>query len=1295
MPEQDEMPTVPDAAVSGPKSRLMISKMVLENFKSYAGVKCVGPFHKCFSSVVGPNGSGKSNVIDAMLFVFGKKAKKLRLNKVSELIHKSTTYPNCQSARVTVYFQDIIDTDDTDTGYEVIPGSELSVTRVAGKDNSSKYYLNDKASNFTEVTQLLRTRGIDLDNNRFLILQGEVEQIAMMKPKAQNPHEEGILEYLEDIIGSNRFVEQIEELEKVVGETQEKRLTSLNRVKLVEKEKDNLEGAKKEAEEYLSKEKQISLKKGELYQIYTQEAAKNVVDMNGKNTQMMEKLDYEQSKLKETEGQLETIEKTYNESTEEYEQINAEMGKCKKEFTAFERRDIKYREDLKHAKTQVKKLEASIKTETAKAKQLAVKAEAELASQPELEKSVEVAEQELEQEQTKLDKIEEDLKDETEKLRVQVEIKQHELAPYHESIDAAKSKTETAQTEIDLVISSSATAQKQLQEVESKVKEIESTLPKRQQLLVELNQQQIEKKQRQKDVEQELNGSESREQSLTAHVKELRTKTYESRAMQQNSSTKGHLLQRLLDASKGKGPLKNAGFKGRLGDLGTIDSKYDVAISTACNALDNLVCETTSGAQQCLQFLKQHSLGRATFIILEQMQNLAPRCAETIKTPEGVPRLFDLVKPANAAYSVAFYYGLRDCLVAKDLTQSLRVSTEYGQRYKVVSLDGQLCDKSGTMTGGGRNKRQGGMAAVAAQEIDPAEMRAMEEELSAAELSLTEISQLRRNLKLELQQLTKELPKLATQISKLEIELAGADTRRDGLQEQVTGLKKAAKMSKEDEARLKTLQGQLQGFQKELKTANANAADLEKEVAALQKQMKDFGGPRLKRQRVVVEKLSNKVDEATTAVSKAKVESKSCTKNAEKAQAESERMTKELEKVQGTMEKTRGEFKQIEEDAMKVMDSYKRTQELLEVKGEACKEIRTEFDGLKSQVSKVRTVEVEIQGQLEEYARVLKENSAKEGHWRKKLQELKDAFDEEDDEEEDEQQEEVVMEDGDEHNADAVKAPQKLAKQIVILSDEEVAAMSKDDIKYEITILEQERDHMKRDVNMAAIKKFQEKEVEYLERVSELDAVTSERDEARANHEAARRQRLEEFMAGFSIITTKLKEMYQMITLGGDAELELVDSLDPFSEGIVFSVRPHKKSWKNISNLSGGEKTLSSLALVFALHHYRPTPLYVMDEIDAALDFKNVSIVANYIKERTRNAQFIIISLRNNMFELADRLVGIYKTNDATKSVTIDPKQLVIAAKTMKPPAAPAVALQESTNTTNHEQQCGGGVVAN
>ena len=168
-------------------------------------------------------------------------------------------------------------------------------------------------------------------------------------------------------------------------------------------------------------------------------------------------------------------------------------------------------------------------------------------------------------------------------------------------------------------------------------------------------------------------------------------------------------------------------------------------------------------------------------------------------------------------------------------------------------------------------------------------------------------------------------------------------------------------------------------------------------------------------------------------------------------------------------------------------------------------------------------------------------------------------------------------------------------------------------------------------------------------------------------------------MSGFAAISSRLKEMYRLITLGGDAELELVDSLDPFAEGVVFSVRPPKKAWKNISNLSGGEKTLSSLALVFALHHFKPTPLYVMDEIDAALDFRNVSIVAHYIKERvTKGAQFVIISLRNDMFELADRLVGIYKTHDATKSVAVDPRDYACAGAPLP--------LTASSNVGNAQQ---------
>ena len=199
--------------------------------------------------------------------------------------------------------------------------------------------------------------------------------------------------------------------------------------------------------------------------------------------------------------------------------------------------------------------------------------------------------------------------------------------------------------------------------------------------------------------------------------------------------------------------------------------------------------------------------------------------------------------------------------------------------------------------------------------------------------------------------------------------------------------------------------------------------------------------------------------------------------------------------------------------------------------------------------------------------------------------------------------------------------------------------------------------------NLKVIKEFKEKESIFNSQRKEFEELEIQRNFNRTTFENLRKTRHEEFMNGFRQVSLRLKELYQLITMGGNAELELVDSLDPFAEGILFSVMPPKKSWKNISNLSGGEKTLSSLALVFALHTFKPTPIYVMDEIDAALDFRNVSIVAEYLKKRTRDAQFIVISLRNNMFELADRLVGIYKTDQKTKSVTIDPKAFTIKTK--------------------------------
>ncbi|GAA6093730.1 structural maintenance of chromosomes protein 4, partial [Tachysurus ichikawai] len=305
--------------------------------------------------------------------------------------------------------------------------------------------------------------------------------------------------------------------------------------------------------------------------------------------------------------------------------------------------------------------------------------------------------------------------------------------------------------------------------------------------------------------------------------------------------------------------------------------------------------------------------------------------------------------------------------------------------------------------------------------------------------------------------------------------------------------------------------------------------------------------------------------------------------NLKKAEETVTRLETEIAENEKLMEELTEQLKKLEDQAGEIMKSCQEAEEALPEVQEQHRGVLQEIKVLQEQEHALQKDSLNVRLKVEQIDTAIAECQNKMKHWEKESTKL--AL----------------------HSID-----DKPAEELLKLTTEQLEAIkSPDVIKNEIALLEDRCAQMK--PNLGAIAEFKKKEELYLQRVAELDDITTHRDNFKRSCEDLRKQRLNEFMAGFNIITNKLKENYQMLTLGGDAELELVDSLDPFSEGIMFSVRPPKKSWKKIYNLSGGEKTLSSLALVFALHHFKPTPLYFMDEIDAALDFKNVSIVACYI----------------------------------------------------------------------------------
>jgi structural maintenance of chromosome 4 len=541
---------------------------------------------------------------------------------------------------------------------------------------------------------------------------------------------------------------------------------------------------------------------------------------------------------------------------------------------------------------------------------------------------------------------------------------------------------------------------------------------------------------------------------------------------------------------------------------------------------------------------------------------------------------------------------------------------------------------------------------------------------------------------------------LEIKLPKLQLEISGCDTTREELTKLIPELQIQSEVSEEDANKIVELKKNVQKCKSDMKACVKLASELEKEVSKMQRKILDAGGPRLKKQKAVCEKVVLNLNEKEKLLNSSRVEVKSTEKAESKAKLAREGHERDLDKCQFVLQEKQEEFKSLEEGAFEVMTAYEQVKKIEERKRSALERATKEAEDLKNSQSEARCVEIDLIGQLEAFEKQISENLKRKRRWEKeiaRLQETEDENDIDDNEDEgiaEEPINEPDLEDGDAMDVDDDQQSDELddgakkesaENRSTLLAYSVLEKYDLSEVEQTIGTLQSERNMLSKNANMGAITEYRKKEADYLSRIAELDQVTEERNEARKEHEELRRLRLEMFMEGFGAITLKLKEMYQMITLGGDAELELVDSLDPFSEGIVFSVRPPKKSWKNISNLSGGEKTLSSLSLVFALHHYKPTPLYVMDEIDAALDFKNVSIVANYIKERTKNAQFIIISLRNNMFELADRLVGIYKTNNCTKSVTINPRAFGVAGHQNGITSTPAP-LMDSTNMEKQPQ---------
>lgn len=732
--------------------------------------------------VVGPNGSGKSNVIDALLFVFGYRANKMRQGKLSELIHNSAKHPNCQTCSVEIHFEEIID-GDTPNEFTVVENSQLVVSRQASRSNSSKYTINGKASSFTEVTSLLRARGIDLDHKRFLILQGEVESIALMKAKAKDGNDDGLLEYLEDIIGTSKYKEPIEEASSRLEILNEERAEKLSRVKYVSREMDGMEDKKAEAENYLENENELTRKKNELYQIYSSEAKQNI----SVATQAIEELDVklveEAQKFESFEQEKADMNKHYQEIVKEYNAVEAEANQIIKTQTKVEKDVVEIRERRDHLIKKQEKGKANLESDRA----------ARIAAQDAIKKNTEELkkrkgelvdlEKQLKEEEKKLEEINQELKGKTDGYLAQIEEHQKKLAPWTEKINEKQKAIDVKKSESELLVERMESGEKAVKEAEVQVSKLKELIAQKKKEIKDLPKKIKESTMELKELESFLKTVTTNEAEKRIEMNNARQKADEARASMRESQNRGKVLVNILRL-RDSGRIE--GIYDRLGSLGVIDDRYDVAISTACPALDNIVVETVEAGQACIEYLRKNNLGRAVFTVLSQLRH---QDLNEIETPENVPRLFDLIEPKDEKFKPAFYSVLQDTLVAEDMHQANRIA--YGKkRWRVVTMDGKLIERSGAMTGGGNRQLRGAMSSTFKEDGVSAEVVAeLERTRDQIERDHRNIMDEKRATETALRRKQEYLPKLQLSLEKLQMDIQSIESQLEDENERLEKLK--------------------------------------------------------------------------------------------------------------------------------------------------------------------------------------------------------------------------------------------------------------------------------------------------------------------------------------------------------------------------------------------------------------------------------------------------------------------------------------------------------------------------
>ncbi|KAK2073667.1 hypothetical protein P8C59_007930 [Phyllachora maydis] len=1252
-------------------------RLELFNFKSYKGHHTLLFGDSYFTSIIGPNGSGKSNCMDAISFVLGIKSAKLRSSQLRDLVYRGRVmktskiqddgtaapiangHSNGHENGGEAESSQRASRNDPKTAwvmavYEDDAGDEQKWKRSITTQGSSEYRINDRVVSAQQYNEALESENILIKARNFLVFQGDVEAIA-----AQSPHD--LTKLIEQISGSLEYKEEYEKLQAAAEQAAEDQSHKLHLRRGINSEIKHYQEQKREAENFEKKtaERDEAVVTHILWKLFhfqkvmdessakIQEHQENLKEFRRGLTASQEKLETarrEQSDIARKVGKIERS-KTAKVAgkdekdnslvpiSEKIDTTKRNLDKLCERVIAVRKERDKFAEEIKKTRKDMDTVEKA-RLQFEKEWSETIKKQGKDLTEADF-KEAGILRKEVKQKTVQNEQVLADLRRQLKKDEVTVSTFKDKIA----SFESAKENHD------------------------SQIAAIQARLAKAKENEVQLNGE-LERKQK---MYHALHSEQTRIRNAREELREKQVRALKALGEAEESlgqRRKDKVLKELVTEFK----KMFVGVRGRVGDLCKPKmKKYEEAVATALGGhYDSIIVETNAVALDCIEYLKEKHISPKIFIPLDHIKVDSPNSA--IKGISGARLTIETID-YDPAIERAILYACENSVV----TDTLDIAKDivYGQKIQVkaVTLEGHVINKTGTMTMGRLKepKRKFQMDNTDGLKAELAKLDESMRKLPDASQRDVEGSELQREiekLKQDLAWSRNEQGDLQRNLSSKQRELEDAERQLDEyepkLEEQEAELQKTrTQVSKFENAILEVEEKVFAGFCKRLGYANYRAYDAQQ--GTLNQQALD------QRQRFDVQK--SKLEANLTWSS---TQLKGSEKRLQNLEQEARRHEEEVEHYEQERSTIEEELAQIEA-GIEALDE--KLNDLREVQAEKAAKVLEAKQDMQKRRKEIETREREIQ-LLE--AEIKNYYSQKFSLLRRcKLEQLQIPLAE--GSLEDIPNENVLLEqDGDAMDVDGEDGQGLLDAVLDDYGIEIDFDKLDDDLKQrDGDEIEKQLDERIGSLN-AELEKLNPnmRAMERLENVkARLEATEQEYEDSRAQLRAAKeafekikKKRFDLFDKAFSHIAEQIVHVYRDLTrsdaypLGGQAYLDKEENDTPYLHGVKYHAMPPLKRFRDMELLSGGEKTMAALALLFAIHSYQPSPFFVLDEVDAALDNANVDKIKKYIREHAGpGMQFIVISLKTGLFQDSESLVGVYRDQDvnSSKTLTLDLRKYV------------------------------------